>query len=459
MSLDFIEQRMLDTLTNAPQDEQDDLAALAANLDTADLVRELQARYPKYANYFTPERVENVMAAFRGDEQDQDDDEPDTGPVETVQMRRAGGWKNLLNPLNWIQRGAPHADPPGSLAPVARETPQPEQQPDDFTRQRRAIEQFSEDYMPLGKRILHAAARLVGYVLPFLAVVAVGSDLGAFYAPGLGKFSSYLLSYAIECAIAGLTVVLGTAMASPERSTSHKVKLAITALVWLLCEIGSALSLYVMAVSVMSTSVTGQLFYVTIGWRVASTAVLDLASVAILFWTGKSLQRYLMEMQRKQHAIVALSDAEIDIKRAMQRADLRQQEDAMEMRARELRAAHLLKIDEVRNAAELERLRIVDSYPPQLGISSGNGRAYSGWNGGATPYHSQSQTAGNFQQNEVGSASRSDSAHAQQNATVDLDIVLPAMLQLHPDWTAAHLAKSLGVSTSRVYRWKQSHNK
>src|SRR5262249_22785819 len=159
--------------------------------------------------------------------------------------------------------------------------------------QRRQIEAFSEDYLPWGKRLLLMAARVVGYVLPFLAVVAVGSDLGDFYSPGLGAFSSYILAYGIECAIAGLTIMIGSAASSNERGTAHVVKLGITFICWLTLSAGSALSLYVMAISSMSATITGTLWYVVIGWRVASVACFDIASVCILFWIGKSLARHL----------------------------------------------------------------------------------------------------------------------------------------------------------------------
>lgn len=276
------------------------------------------------------------------------DSSQDTGPIE-IPMQRPRRFS--LNPLNWI---------PKSSAPAQTITraPAPVREPDsDFIRQRQQIEQFSEDYLPLGKRALHSIARFVGYVLPFLAVVAVGSDLGQFYAPGLGAFSSYLLAYGIECAIAALTVMIGSAAASTERGTAHSVKLGVTFLAWLVLSGGSALSLYVMATSVMSSSITGILWYVTIGWRVASVACFDVASVCILFWSGRSLARYLDELSKKMHAITASNEAELNIQRAQQSARLRQQEDAAYMQSRENHEAFTRELQEIANRAILESAR------------------------------------------------------------------------------------------------------
>lgn len=371
----------------------------------------------------------------------------DTGPLVMRMKRR--GW----NPLNWIPRAdpQPHDDEQEPVTITRRPAPVPE---NDFTRQRRAIEQFSEDYMPLGKRALHGAARLVGYLLPLLAVLAVGSDLGAFYAPGLGRFSSYLLSFAIESAIAALTIVLGTAAASPERTTAHKVKLGVTAAIWLLCQVGSALSLYVMATSVMSNSIVGPLWYVTIAWRVCSTAALDLASIAILFWAGKSLQRYLSEMRQKTHAIVQLSDAEIDIRRAMQRADLRAKEDEMEMRARELRAAHLLRLDEARNQRELERLGIVESRP-----SLDERQSTPGLRAGHTSERAQMEYSKAPQTTPPRAHTRGNSrAQRARRSTAQIDSVLDALERAKPGQSARALARAAGVSVSSVDRWKKERH-
>lgn len=393
------------------------------------------------------------------DEQTQDEQEPTTGPMTAVPMKRR--WFSL-NPLNWAPARPEQADSapapqPAVAAPITQSAPQPPE--DEFTKQRRSIEQFSEDYMPFGKRLLHGAAKLVGYVLPFLAVVAVGSDLGSFYAPGLGAFSSYMIAYGVELAIASLTVVLGTAAASPERTTSHKVKLTITSAIWVVASAGSALSLYVMASSKMVPTTTGVLWDVTIGWRVASVAMFDLASVAILFWSGKSLQRFLMEAQKKQHAITAMADAEIDIRRAFQRAELRLQEDAMEMRQRQMRAEHLLRIDEVRNEAELERLRIVDAKPtynrpfddrqnaPRELSGATNEQSYS-------EYSKAPQTAS-------ASAHRRPTSNSQRarRSTAQIDSVLDALEKSKPGQSNRALARACGCSVSSVERWKQAHGK
>jgi hypothetical protein len=286
--------------------------------------------------------------------------EPITGPIPYIPSpeEALGGWWNGFKGL-FKRKPKQHATtqapvPSGEQQPITIvRNPEPE---DDFTRQRRAIEQFTEDYLPLGKRILHGAAKFVGYLLPFIAVIAVGGDLGAFYAPGLGVFSSYLLAYGLECGIAALTVMLGGALSSREKSTAHSVKVAFTLLAWVVISSGSALSLYVMAISNMPHTIVGNLFFVVVGWRVASVSMFDIASVVILFWSGKSLQKHLDELAKKQHGVLMLSEAELSMQRAHQQAQLRRREDEAYMQERADSAARMRQIQQAEHDATMRKL-------------------------------------------------------------------------------------------------------
>src|SRR5438046_10686998 len=96
-----------------------------------------------------------------------------------------------------------------------------QEETDDFRRQRRLIETFSEDYLSWADRAKLAAAKFVAFMLPVLAVAAVGTDIGDFFAPALGTFSSYILAYAIEAGIAALTIMLGMAAQKTNEGTGH----------------------------------------------------------------------------------------------------------------------------------------------------------------------------------------------------------------------------------------------
>ena len=63
--LDMIEQAMLSAIQKATEAERSDLLTMAATQPLPALTRTLQARYPRYATFFTDTRVARVMEAFQ----------------------------------------------------------------------------------------------------------------------------------------------------------------------------------------------------------------------------------------------------------------------------------------------------------------------------------------------------------------------------------------------------------
>jgi hypothetical protein len=229
---------------------------------------------------------------------------------------------------------------------------------DDFRRQRRLIETFSEDYLGWSDRAKLAAAKFVAFVLPVLAVAAVGTDIGDFFAPALGTFSSYILAYAIESGIAALTIMLGMAAQRTNEGTGHWVKVGIAAFIWLVASLASGLVMYLIAATALPASVLHtSLGSAVIFLRTFAVMLIDLISVSILFFRGKSLQKYLHEMSQKSHAIGAINEAELGIQRAQETASMRRQEDQQYLEGKQRQFEVVAELTEMTNQALIDVAR------------------------------------------------------------------------------------------------------
>jgi hypothetical protein len=233
-----------------------------------------------------------------------------------------------------------------------------EEETDDFKRQRKLIETFSEDYLSWADRAKLATAKFVAFMLPVAAVAAVGTDIGAFFAPALGVFSSYTLAYSIEAGIAALTIMLGMAAQKMNEPTSHWVKVGISALVWLVASLASGLVMYLVAVSALPASAMHtSLGAAVILLRTFAVMLIDLISVCILFFRGKSLQKYLHEMSQRSHAITAANEAELGIKRAQETAAMRRREDQQYIEGKQRQFDVVSELTEMTNQALLDVAR------------------------------------------------------------------------------------------------------
>src|SRR5229473_798655 len=66
-----------------------------------------------------------------------------------------------------------------------------------FERQRSQIDSFDEDYADRWDKVKLLAAKIVALVLPIIAVLAIGDELGKYFAQFTGGgFSSTLIAYA-----------------------------------------------------------------------------------------------------------------------------------------------------------------------------------------------------------------------------------------------------------------------
>lgn len=203
---------------------------------------------------------------------------------------------------------------------------------DDFTRNRALIESFSEDYLSMADKAKLFIVKLVAFALPLLAVAAVGTDIGHYFAEALGAFSSYLLAYGVEAGLAGLTLMLGMALQRSSEERAHWVKVGIAGAVWLIASLASGAVMYIIALTALpATLAHSKLGLAVIGLRTGAVMLLDLMSVCILFFRGKSLQRHLADMALKSHAIAETNEAELDIQRAQETAQRRREEDAQYM--------------------------------------------------------------------------------------------------------------------------------
>ena len=225
-----------------------------------------------------------------------------------------------------------------------------------FERQRKIVESFQEDALELTDRIKLKAAKLASIVLPIIAVYAIGGELGQYFAGGVAIAwgvsqwvqSQYLIAYAGEFALAVLTYVLGHAVAQRESGTAHAVKLTITFLVWFLFLAASAAGQWYVALATLQPSPQMQL---AIAIRIGMACSLDIASVCLMWWRGKSLAKFLEQQAKKAESIRAVNESELTIQAAQEAAERRRREDEEYLNAKRNHNQMILKIQELQNAA------------------------------------------------------------------------------------------------------------
>jgi hypothetical protein len=287
---------------------------------------------------------------------------PIPNPVEPLLPRI--GKLNITWPWQWRK--------PGAAQIVDSE---PVENTDDFRRQRRLIESFSEDYLSWPDKAKLALVKIVAFALPVVAILAVGTDVGAFFAPALGAFSSYLLAYAIESGIAASTIMLGMALSRPGEGKAFWWKVATLAAVWLIASLASGAVMFLISLQALPAGahLTG-LAGAVIALRTAAVMLLDLMSVAILFFRGKSLQRHLSDLALKSHAILAVNESELTIQRAQEQAEMRRKEDEQYLEGKRRAAEVVNELQELTNQALLDVARRNLLRGPEEGTNRRMGR-------------------------------------------------------------------------------------
>src|SRR5947207_14385911 len=160
-----------------------------------------------------------------------------------------------------------------------------------FERQRKQIDSFDEDYADRWDRVKLFAAKIVALVLPIIAVLAIGDELGKYFSRYAGgTWSQVWIAYAGEAALAALTYILGSMFGRSEKSVGHYIKMTVTGLIWLLLILASAWGQWAVAESALPVHPDTGLI-IAIWLRIGMACMLDAASVAIMFWRGKSLTK------------------------------------------------------------------------------------------------------------------------------------------------------------------------
>jgi hypothetical protein len=256
-----------------------------------------------------------------------------------------------------LPQPAPIITPFPSLQGGAAAQPPTSPRSAHFERQRALIDAFDEDYADRWDKVKLFAAKLVALVLPVIAVLAIGDELGTYFSRFSGGTSSQvLIAYAGEAALAALTYILGSIFGRNEKSIGHYVKLAITFGVWLLLILASAWGQWAVAASSLSAH-AGIDLKVAIWLRIGMACMLDATSVAIMFWRGKSLSKYLAQQQQKANATIQVNEAELTIQRAQAAAVQREKEDALYLKGKEQAQNVVMRVQELQGEALIEQAR------------------------------------------------------------------------------------------------------
>jgi hypothetical protein len=225
-----------------------------------------------------------------------------------------------------------------------------------FERQRKIVESFQEDALELADRIKLKAAKIASIILPVIAVYAIGGELGQYFAGGTAFSwgasqwvqSQYLIAYAGEFALAVLTYALGHAVAQRESGTAHAVKLTITFVIWFLFLAASAAGQWYVALATLHPTPQME---TAIAIRIGMACSLDIASVCLMWWRGKSLAKFLEQQAKKAESIRAVNESELAIQAAQEAAERRRREDEEYLNAKRNHNQMIIKIQELQNAA------------------------------------------------------------------------------------------------------------
>jgi len=275
-----------------------------------------------------------VVNMPRGEEDtNQDDDAQDTGPLATN-----------IRPLRPTSGGA--------AAPLPSQA-----RPSHFERQRSLIESFDEDYADRWDKIKLLAAKIVAIVLPVIAVLAIGGELGKYFSQfSGGMLTANLIAYAGESAMAALTYILGSIIGRTEKSVSYYVKLTLTFIIWDVFVLASAWGQWAVASSALPAHAPSGLI-VAIWLRIGMACLLDAASVAIMFWRGKSLSKFLAQQAQKADATIRVNESELTIQRAQAAAQQREKEDALYLKGKEQAQNVVMRVQELQGEALIEQAR------------------------------------------------------------------------------------------------------
>jgi hypothetical protein len=247
-----------------------------------------------------------------------------------------------------------------------------------FERQRALIESFDEDHADRWDKAKLFAAKLVALALPIIAVLAIGNELGQYFAQFANgdTFSSALIAYAGEAALAALTYILGSIVGRNDKSASHYIKFGITLFVWALFVAASAWGQWAVAKkAIPDLRDTG--LVVAVWVRIGMACSLDAASVAIMFWRGKSLSKFLAQQAQKTAATMQVNEAELQIEAAQAGAEARRELTEIHLEGLRDDQAMLRELRQRNNQAILNQVEGSLSQLPEGG-RGGNGRQLRG---------------------------------------------------------------------------------
>jgi hypothetical protein len=245
-----------------------------------------------------------------------------------------------------------------------------------FERQRAMIDSFDEDYADRWDKVKLFVAKMIALVLPVVAIVSIGDELARyFYQFGGGSYGPGFIAYSGEAGLAALTYMLGSMFGRGEKSGGHYAKASITFLIWLAFVLASAWGQWAVAKSALPKS-AGLDLEIAIWLRIGMACMLDAASVAIMFWRGKSLTKYLNQLTQKADATIRVNEAELAIERAQATAEQRKKEDDLYLKGKEQVQAVVMRVQELQGQALIEQARA--ALPLPEGGQSSNGRKLRG---------------------------------------------------------------------------------
>jgi hypothetical protein len=190
------------------------------------------------------------------------------------------------------------------------------------------VESFSEDHLTLDEKVHTVAARIAAVIVPFVAVYAIGDIVGGFMTPAFGAGPAHVLSYCGELLKSFLILTFARALSRRADGPGYFARLGVTFAIWLTLQVGTVFVLYIIALPTSGNTT------LTLA-RVCGFGLLDVASMAILFWKGKSTAQHQQHVSTKIAAFKMVHSAQQEQERVMQQAALQDQQHKITMEAQQ----------------------------------------------------------------------------------------------------------------------------
>lgn len=252
----------------------------------------------------------------------------------------------------------------------------------------RVVEQFDEDKQEPIEWLIWKCAAIFCYIAPFALAIPIGLSIGdVFTNPLPGKpVSPFMQTWSANTAIHMLSLFLEVLMPILGLTTvlafkrALKDKRAISGFImvgffFLTVSVGNALALFFLLEKGMQLDGRDPMAIVVTLGRSFGPLILDVGSaVALSVYAKKSLEKYLIDQQKKIEATRRVNDVHVAMEQTKIKAAIDRQTAIMDMQTKQQRANTWNELERIQSQAMIDQARCT------MGGGDSNERGrYGGW--------------------------------------------------------------------------------